>query len=85
MASWGNAGATAGTRRPRASGATQPHPRPEPRALGRQYRAQSADAGAIVLNDGGRYRTAALGFGLEGLSPSARSTLIKAIFDWLMK
>ena len=50
-------------------------------------RAQSAgqDAGAIVLNDGGRYRTATFGFGLEGLSPDARSLLLKSTFNWLMR
>ncbi len=50
-------------------------------------RAQSAGqpAGAIVLNDAGRYRTVNMGFGLEGLSPSARSALLKAVFDWLMR
>ncbi|WP_420597195.1 S8 family serine peptidase [Deinococcus sp.] len=52
-----------------------------------KVRAQSAgqDAGAIVFNDAGRYRTINMGFGLEGLNPSSRAAMIKASFDWLMR
>ncbi len=49
--------------------------------------AQSAgsNAGAIVANDAGTYRTVNMGFGLEGLTPSSRSILMKTVFDWLMR
>ena len=43
------------------------------------------DAGAIVINDAGRYRTVTMGFGLEGLTPNSRNVLIKTSFDWLMR
>lgn len=63
------------------------------RALGGQatrqpgVRAQSADvaAGAIVLNDAGTYRTANLGFGLEGLAPTERESLLRSLLDWLTR
>ena len=50
-------------------------------------RAQSAgeEAGAIVLNDAGSYRTINMGFGLEGLNPQQRAELVKKSFDWLMR
>ncbi|PIG98680.1 S8 family peptidase [Deinococcus sp. UR1] len=49
--------------------------------------AQSAgeNAGAIVANDAGSYRTVTMGFGLEGLTPNSRNILMKTSFDWLMK
>ncbi|MEF2279727.1 S8 family serine peptidase [Deinococcus sp. YIM 134068] len=43
------------------------------------------NAGAIVTNDAGRYRTINMGFGLEGLSPQSRAALMKTSFDWLMR
>lgn len=54
---------------------------------GGRVSAQSAgeNAGAIVVNDAGRYRTVNMGFGLEGLTPGSRSGLIKTAFDWLMR
>jgi hypothetical protein len=54
---------------------------------GGRVSAQSAgeDAGAIVVNDAGRYRTVNMGFGLEGLTPNSRSLLVKTSFDWLMR
>ena len=50
-------------------------------------RAQSAgeEAGAIVLNDAGSYRTINMGFGLEGLNPQQRAELVKKSFEWLMR
>lgn len=55
-------------------------------AQGNRVRALSAaDAGAIVLNDAGRYRTVTLGFGLEGLDPSNRDVLVKALLAWLLR
>lgn len=49
--------------------------------------AQSAgeNAGAIVINDAGAYRTVNMGFGLEGLTPNSRNILVKTAFDWLMR
>lgn len=53
----------------------------------RRVRAQSASeaAGAIVLNDAGKYRSVTMGFGLEGLAPAERATLLKNTLNWLMK
>lgn len=45
----------------------------------------SENAGAIVANDAGKYRTVNMGFGLEGLTPNSRNILIKTSFDWLMR
>lgn len=52
-----------------------------------RVRSQSAgdNAGAIVINDAGRYRTVNMGFGLEGLTPNSRNILVKTSFDWLMR
>ena len=52
-----------------------------------KVRAQSAGAlaGAIVLNDAGKYRTITLGFGLEGLAPQQRDQLVKAALAWLTR
>ncbi|QLG12538.1 S8 family serine peptidase [Deinococcus sp. D7000] len=56
-------------------------------ARGGRVSAQSAgeNAGAIVANDAGRYRTVNMGFGLEGLTPGSRNALVKTAFDWLMR
>ncbi|QFP78415.1 S8 family serine peptidase [Deinococcus sp. AJ005] len=56
-------------------------------ARGGRVSAQSAgeNAGAIVANDAGRYRTVNMGFGLEGLTPGSRNILVKTSFDWLMR
>ncbi|WP_188968773.1 S8 family peptidase [Deinococcus aerolatus] len=56
-------------------------------ARGGRVSAQSAgeNAGAIVANDAGRYRTVNMGFGLEGLTPGSRNILVKTAFDWLMR
>jgi hypothetical protein len=43
------------------------------------------EAGAIVLNDAGKYRTVTMGFGLEGLTPTSRSQLLKTTLNWLMR
>lgn len=43
-----------------------------------------AEAGAIVLNDAGTYRTVTMGFGLEGLTPTSRINLLKMTVNWLM-
>ena len=43
------------------------------------------EAGAVVLNDAGRYRTVTMGFGLEGLTPTSRSELLKNTLNWLMR
>ena len=43
------------------------------------------EAGAIVLNDAGKYRTVTMGFGLEGLTPTSRSELLKVTLNWLMR
>ncbi|MEW6421975.1 MAG: peptidase S8, partial [Deinococcota bacterium] len=61
-------------------GGQQPTQRP-------RVTAQNADenAGAIVINDAGKYRTVNMGFGLEGLSPNSRNLLLKTSFDWLMR
>ena len=61
-------------------GGQQPTQRP-------RVTAQNAgeNAGAIVINNAGAYRTVNMGFGLEGLTPSSRSALIKTSFEWLMK
>lgn len=52
-----------------------------------RVQAQSAgeNAGAIVINDAGAYRTVTMGFGLEGLTPNSRNLLMKTSFDWLMR
>ncbi len=52
-----------------------------------RVRAQSAgeDAGAIVVNAAGAYRTVNMGFGMEGLTPNSRNLLMKTSFDWLMR
>ena len=49
--------------------------------------AQSAGepAGAIVLNDAGRYRTATVGFGLESLAPDARAAVLRSLLDWFAR
>ncbi len=53
---------------------------------GQKVRAQSAGpAGAIVLNDAGKYRTINMGFGLEGLAPQQRDSLVKAALAWLTR
>ena len=44
-----------------------------------------AEAGAIVLNDAGTYRTVNMGFGLEGLTSTSRSNLLKMTLNWLMR
>ncbi|CAM3359915.1 hypothetical protein DESA109040_09340 [Deinococcus saxicola] len=56
-------------------------------ARGGRVSAQTAgeNAGAIVANDAGRYRTVNMGFGLEGLTPGSRNILVKTSFDWLMR
>ncbi|MFC6618337.1 S8 family peptidase [Deinococcus radiophilus] len=62
-----------------------PNPR---RAAGRaapQITAQSTETGSIVLFDAGTYKSANLGFGLEGLTPQARNTLTAQLFSWLMR
>ncbi|MBZ9713881.1 S8 family peptidase [Deinococcus multiflagellatus] len=63
-------------------GNTQAQTRNQPRVS-----AQNAgeNAGAIVANDAGKYRTVTMGFGLEGLTPNSRTILMKTAFDWLMK
>ena len=43
------------------------------------------EAGAIVFNDAGKYRTVTMGFGLEGLTPNSRSELLKDTEAWLMR
>ncbi|MDO4263402.1 MAG: peptidase S8, partial [Deinococcus sp.] len=48
-------------------------------------RAQSAGNGAIVLFSPGTFKTANLGFGLEGLSAQDRNTLTAGLFSWLMQ
>lgn len=50
-----------------------------------QAQSASDNAGAIVLNDAGRYRTVNMGFGMEGLTPQSRNILMKTAFDWLMR
>jgi subtilisin family serine protease len=44
-----------------------------------------AEAGAIVLNDAGTYRTVTMGFGLEGLTPTSRNNLLKMTLNWLLR
>lgn len=43
------------------------------------------NAGAIVINDAGKYKTVNMGFGMEGLTPQSRNLLMKTAFDWIMK
>jgi len=49
--------------------------------------AQSAgdNAGAIVVNNAGTYRTVNMGFGMEGLTPNSRNLLMKTALEWLMR
>ncbi|GHG04268.1 hypothetical protein GCM10017783_16060 [Deinococcus piscis] len=47
--------------------------------------AQSAGNGAIVLFNPGTFKTANLGFGLEGLSAQDRNALTAGLFRWLMQ
>ena len=48
-------------------------------------RAQSAETGAIVLFSPGTFKTANLGFGLEGLSAQDRNVLTGQLLAWLMR
>ncbi|MFC6591850.1 hypothetical protein ACFP81_07400 [Deinococcus lacus] len=47
--------------------------------------AQSAEAGAMVLFDAGRFRTVNLGFGLEGLAPQDRAQVMQKSVAWLTR
>ena len=60
---------------------------PVQKAPAQRVQAQFAkeEAGAVVLNDAGRYRTVTMGFGLEGLTPTSRSELLKDTLNWLMR
>ena len=60
---------------------------PVQKAPAQRVQAQFAkeEAGAIVLNDAGKYRTVTMGFGLEGLTPTSRSELLKDTLNWLLR
>jgi Subtilase family len=61
--------------------------RPAPQAPKQRVQAQFAkeEAGAIVFNDAGKYRTVTMGFGMEGLTPNSRTELLKTTINWLMR
>jgi hypothetical protein len=65
----------------------QSQSQPAQKAPVQKVQAQFAqeEAGAIVLNDAGKYRTVTMGFGLEGLTPTSRSQLLKTTLNWLMR
>ena len=88
VAGWGTAGATANTISaqsvaPDNNRARAAQKRAQPRRV--QALSASENAGAIVVNDAGTYRTVNMGFGLEGLTPNSRNILVKTAFDWLMR
>jgi hypothetical protein len=86
-ASWGSANATAQSVKAQSLRQDGNRGRANAKAKGARVSAQEArdNAGAIVVNDAGSYRTITMGFGLEGLAPAQQSSLLKVAFDWLMK
>ena len=76
---WGTEGTKAGALTPQSvqSGA----PAPTNKLL---IKAQSVNepAGAIVLNDAGKYRTANVSFGIESLSAAERSSVLGRLMAW---
>ncbi len=76
---WGTEGTKAGALTPQSVQGGAPAPTNK-LLIGAQ--SVNEPAGAIVLNDSGKYRTANVSFGIESLGTAERATLLSKLMAW---
>jgi len=76
---WANTGTRAGALTPQSVQGGAPAPTNK---LVIKPQSANEPAGAIVLNNAGKYRTANLSFGIESLQPSERTILLAKLMAW---